>query len=785
MKKISLVGEYKLYQDGSYICPATIPGSDFGNMINHGIIDNPLNTSSEKDFDDIVKPVYYADHTFEKTFSLDEEVLSSSHVDLVIDKVDTICKCFINGQLAFSSENSYLEICVDVKNLLRAGENIIRFDIASPVEFIESMQKKDSIPRNANGIDGAGHLRKPACHFGWDWGPCVPYKYIGDVTLECYESRIENISVKQNIKDSVAEISVTADNVSSMKLIAPEGEEILPENGKFIVENPKLWYSRDLLGNKNPDLYTLVLSNDEQTVEKKIGIRKIELNREKDEYGENFQFVLNGKRVFAKGANLIPFSAIPDFITKETVDYYLEMAVKYNFNMVRVWGGGEYANEYFLSRCDELGILVWQDFQFACLLYPLYNETFKKSVIDEAVQNVKRMTLHPSVALWCGNNEIEAMFSYLPKSMKIVSAYIKYHYEELPEIIAPITDIPYIPSSPLGKAPFSNNTADEVGDTHMWNVWHGLKPLDYYSTRYTRFLSEFGLESLPSMKAIKTFACPKDFDLVSDAFMSHQKCTGGNAKMMFYLKGRFDEPLFFEHLPYMTGIVQAECVQYATEHFRRNKGRCNGSIFWQYNDVWNCPSWAGVDYEGIPKVMMYKCKTFMAPVSVSYKDGKFFAYNDTMQDLDIDFVVNVNNNPQTITTHLPADSIVTLLERKLAKDEYAKVSWDNLEYDIDCIKKLEKANFTVVKSGNQLTIKADTYAKNVFIDCDEILEDNYFCLLPGEERTITFSKPVGDYKIICENNILTRKNTLKKKIDRFVYRLRPENIANYVYYEEN
>ena len=781
MKTISLNGIFNMSTNNGIKCEAKIPGSDFGALINNKIIENPLNTSSQAKFDEIVVPIQNSNAVFEREFEIEESALNFDNVVLHCEQIDTLCKCYVNDQLAFESNNCYHPVDTDIKPLVKAGKNTIKFCIDSAVNYIVEKQNEHKLPKNANGIDGAAYIRKSACHFGWDWGPCVPYKYIGNVEIKCYNKKIENIAIKQSIENGIATVTVNADNANEIKLIAPNGDEIKGENGKFTIENPELWYPRDLnLRDKQP-LYTVVITNDEDVVEKKIGIRTIELNTSADEFGNNFQFKINGKRVFGKGANLIPFSAIPEFVTNDVVDYYLDLCVKSNFNMLRVWGGGEYASDYLIERCDELGILIWQDFQFACLMYPFYNNDFTQNVLREVEYNVKRLTTHPSLALWCGNNELEVMFSYLPKTMEIVKAYIEFFYHTLPDYIKDITDIPFIPSSPMGDKPFSKNSADEVGDTHMWNVWHGLKPLNYYEKRFTRFMSEFGLESLPSMKAIKTFATKDDFDLASDAFMSHQKCIGGNPKMLFYLQERFNLPKNFEDLPYLTGIVQADCVKSATEHFRRNKGRCNGSIFWQLNDVWNCPSWASVDYEGVPKALMYMATKFCAPITITLYEGKLYAHNDTIFDKKID--LDLNGKVKTI--ELKADSVEIVENVDIKPNEVYVVRWDDEIRIFDNYKKLPKANITAVKNGNQITLKSDVFAKNVYVECDAVADDNYFSLLPNEEKVITFDNNFDKYKIICENNIEFTGGKLKKAIKQFTYRLKPMNIANAFYYEHN
>nr|MCQ2603054.1 hypothetical protein [Clostridia bacterium] len=477
-------------------------------------------------------------------------------------------------------------------------------------------------------------------------GPCVPYSGIlDDIFLKAYNRQIEDIRISQQTSKDISIISASAKNADKITLVCPDGNVISFVDGKATVQNPALWFTREMSGKDTQPLYCVVFENDEETVERKIGLRSLRLDRSKDEYGENFAFVLNGEKVFAKGANLIPFSAIFEDADDQTIEYYVDLAAKSNFNILRVWGGGSYASEKLLSLCDEKGILLWQDFCFACQMYPFDDADFLENVLAEVESNVLRLTTHACLALWCGNNEIETMFPYLAGT-KLMKEYEKFFYHTLPETIKDLTDVDYIPTSPVGEKFLKKTGSDGYGDTHMWSVWHGLKKLDYYSKRYSRFLSEFGLESLPSMSAIKPFAKDeKDFNITSKIFNSHQKCKGGNRKMMFYLLEMFDFPKHFEDLPYLTGITQAKCVRDATVHFRQNKGRCNGSIYWQFNDVWACPSWSSVDFLGVPKALQYDAKKFFAPVLVTFKKkGKkiaAFAHNDTLTSQNVNVKIEM------------------------------------------------------------------------------------------------------------------------------------------------
>lgn len=793
MNIIDLSGSWELQRlsDGKKF-DAVLPGSDIGNLIKAGAIENPLIKGDDKEGERLGEEEY----AFSRSFSLSDDDMNHRFVNIRAGGLDTICSVYINDSLAFKTCNAHTPVNRDIKEFLKAGENTVRLRFHSSVKYIKDRQKQSPITKNNNGIDGAAYLRKPSCHFGWDWGPCLPYcAVVGSIEVKCFNREISGIKINQNTCADASTVTARAENADKITLLDPDGKAVPGSNGTFEVKNPQLWYTRELSGSDCQPLYTVIFENDEETVTKKIGLRSLYLDRSLDDYGENFVFVLNGEKIFAKGANLIPFSAIYEDSDNSTVDYYLDLAVKSNFNILRVWGGGAYAGDYFMEQCDKRGILVWQDFCFACLMYPFYEKDFLDSVLDEVKANVERLTTHPSLALWCGNNEIEQMFNYLPKGSRLMKAYEKFFYHTLPETILPMTEVSYIPTSPVGTKPFKSNTADRVGDTHMWNVWHGLKKLDYYRQRYTRFLSEFGLESLPSMRAIKTFADERELSITSPGFNRHQKCVGGNRKMLFYLTEMFDMPEHFEDMPYITGIIQAECVKNATVHFRQNKGRCNGSVFWQFNDVWNCPSWSSVDFEGVPKALQYKAREFFAPVAVTCKKEKgvavLYAHNDTLKAVELDITAELLN-PSAVkkfSVSLKPNSCCRLGEISVTPNSVLQIKYLNRViteiFAAPGRLRLKKANITTRLDGNVLTLKSDVFAYNVCIESDALPDDNYFSLAPGEERRVRFNGTPGDINIKCTNNISFKKSPVKKMLFRAAYRLEPLNIGNYFYYTYN
>ena len=788
MKILSLDGIFDMHSaDGVFCTKAEIPGSDIGNLIKNGIIENP---AEAPDGEKLACETARKSFIFERAFKVSESDLEYKNAALNFEKLDTLCEVFLNGKKVLSANNAHISYSVDVKNELTAGENKLKLIFASPLEYIEKKQRERAMPPNVNGVNGAMYLRKPNCAFGWDWGPCIPCNSIGSTSIRFFDREVKNITIGQKTQPSVSVIEVTAENADFCSLISPSGEVFEPQmcGGKFVftVKDPELWYTRDLSEKETQPLYTVRVGNDEMTVEKKTGLRTVELIQNKDRYGENFMFSVNGKRVFAKGANVIPFAAIPEYGGKESVRYYTALAAKSNFNMLRVWGGGEYASEEFLDRCDELGILVWQDFCFACMMYPLDDRDFSENVRREAEFNIKRMAHRACLALFCGNNEIEEMNAAFVNLTGLRKAYVDYFYGILPETVKKFSAVPYIPTSPVGKAPFSHNSDESLGDSHMWAVWHGLMPSDWYSGRYARFLSEFGMESLPSLKAISTFA-PGEKSVYSKPFLAHQKCRDGNRKLMYYLCERFSYDVDFSLLPYLTGILQADCIQAASEHFRRNKGRCNGSVFWQFNDVWNAPSWSAVDFEKVPKALMYKARRFFAPLALSYSAGALFLVNDTLTDKKISAVIRKYKNGhlrfETEKTFVSAgDSVMKICGIELFENELITAEINGTRYVFDNIPTLAHAEISAAVSGETVVLSSDTYAKNVCIECDGIPDDNYFSLMPGEVKTVKIDGGTGNLRVLCENNIDFKRSSLKKALFRTAYKLKPENFVSMLWH---
>ena len=813
MEKLSLNGKWKmtlLSAKKSYT--ANVPCCDYSAMLDEQAIPDPFYATNEKDCLFISE----SDKIFERSFTVEKSVLEKKNIILSCKMLDTICDVYINDTLVGSGSNAYVGYEFDVKAALKEGENSVKIEFKSPVEYVTQKQKEKPLPRNANGINGVPYIRKPACHFGWDWGINLPFSGImGDIDLLFYNDEITDFNVVQTHENGVVRIDVTAigNGVASGEIITPD-KKIIPlefdgNSASAVIENPQLWWTYELSDKEKQPLYTVKVNS----LTKKIGLRTIKLNREADEFGNNFQFVLNGVPVFAKGANLIPPNAMADRVTTEDIVKLIDDARLANMNMIRIWGGGYYGSDELYNLCDEKGILVWQDFMFACLMYPFYEEDFLNNVKAEISYNVKRLRHHASLALWCGNNEIEFMFAHLPEGQKIVQWYKKFFYEILPqEIRKEDNSTSFIETSPIGRGFRKNITADNWGDTHMWHVWHGSQNLKYYRKRMTRFCSEYGMESLPSMDCIREFAPADELSLYSKTMLYHQKCLSGNSKMFFYLLERYNEPVNFEDLIYFTGLTQMECIRDATEHWRRNKGRCNGSLWWQYNDCWGCPSWSSVDFFGKWKPLMYASKEFNKPFTISFEDKKnsvsIYVINDTLKqkqcklqfgiydfsgnkvfEKSIDLKVDANISKKAVELPLSAvNKKNCYVHASLESD--GKIAAERTTVLMPERKlKLKKANIKCSVINNEIILESDTFARQVFVDVRGVnipLSENGFDLIPNQKKVITLSNNgfinPENVTVKCVNNIECKISPAGRFMYRLKFVLQPINFGNMIYY---
>ena len=825
-----------------------VPGCNYLDLLRLARIPDPFVGTNEKD----VYWVACTDWEYKKAFDCSAELLSCDRIDLECRCLDTICDVYLNEQCIGHGENAHLKYAFSVKPYLQE-HNTIRILFHSPVNYVKEKQAVEKCPRNSNGQDGIPHIRKPQCHFGWDWGPVLPPSGIsGDIAVVGYNrAKISDVCIEQTHSDNSVRLdlhtvldcfSEKTDLYCRVCVLSPENQVLFDETNPLkqgdsaentiVIENPQLWWTRDLSDAETQPLYTVSVEISDENgtvfdkVEKKIGLRTIELNRERDEYGENFQFKMNGVPLFIKGANWIPADSFMNRYTDERLEYDLQ-AVKFsNMNMLRIWGGGYYESDALYEKCDRDGILVWQDFCFACQPYPFFDETLLENVHKEVEYNVKRLRHHASLALWNGNNEIETMSIAWRTRLNYMEWTEKFFYHILPDWMQSLdTQTPYIPGSPCGTAYMKGFDRDNVGDTHLWAVWHGLQPLTYYRKRMTRFCSEFGFESLPDLKTIETYATPKDYSLTSEVFSAHQKCNSGNMKMAYYITSRFRLPKHFEDYIYLSQICQEECVRDATEHWRRNRGRCNGSMYWQLNDCWPVCSWASMDYFGNYKALQYCAHHFNAPVTLSLEDSadyvKIYGINDTTKTVNaccIQYVLMDFNGKVQTTGELCPVELGALESRCLETLQIADLrKYGNLkkcvlvvrlycnqevisqktllfspEKDLHLPK--TQVQMQVQVQGNQavFTLQSQSYVRFLQIyskSNTQPFSDNYFDLLPGEPKVITQVVPNGttaedlqnDISFFGAGDIVPNGSRLSDFITKAKVFLQPINFGSYMY----
>lgn len=845
METKSLEGKWKFRKIGdSKWRNAVVPGCNYLDLLNENMISDPFKGLNESES----QWVSETDWEYTRNFVLTEEELNNKRVYLTCDRLDTICDIFVNGQFIGHSENCFCRYRQDIKSYLFVGENSIRFVFYSPVNYVKEKRNACPTPINSNGLNGIVHIRKPQCHFGWDWGPNLPVSGItGSIRLEFLKgAEIIRVQVEQYHRKGLVTVDVRlrVRNYSApvthgwIIIRDPDGNELYSEKGRSAsvrIPNPQLWWTKELSGKDKQPLYTVearIYDDELGLIDKriqKIGLRTIELDRSDDEYGQNFQFKLNGVPLFIKGANLIP----PDsFITRFDGDKLSKLldAVQFsNMNMIRVWGGGYYGSDELYNMCDERGILIWQDFQFACQAYPFFDDSFLENVKREVSDNVQRLVNHPSLALWCGNNEIEDMHMSWAHMKKYVDYTEKFFYHILePEIRKYDIYTPYIPGSPIGTSHNVGVQSDNVGDTHLWGVWHGLQPMDYYRKRMTRFCSEFGFESLPDLKTIKTFAEPKDYSLSSPVFKAHQKCANGNDKMVYYIASRFNLPERFVDYIYLSQITQQECISDATEHWRRNRDRCHGAMYWQLNDCWPCCSWSGIDYYGNYKALQYKARMFNAPLSISAenvkKNGenllKVYLINDYPHRFGVNIKVEifdfekgvVESYRRRITAKSCRSSYVYRIDVDELKSRYdlkrtgIRIAVNNLgscanekiylfdkEKNLSLPKAKLKCKIKICDDYLDIDVSSDKFARFVKLESlnsSEPFSDNFFDIIPNVSKNVRVKRDPSlspreqaeGIRIFSLSDIRPSKDIISNSFNKYKVFLSPLNISNAIYH---
>ena len=615
---------------------AQVPGCIHLDLRRHGLIPDPFYGANELDLAWIERE----DWAYRTHFDVDKATLQHEIVELVADGLDTVAVISLNGQPIGRSENMFAAVRWAVEDFLKVGRNELLIEFASPLRYVQNKHRPDDYREVCDPVGGAALIRKEQCSFGWDWGARFPTSGVWrDIRLEAWDTaRWQAVRVEQEHRED-GSVSLTwtgrivephpedvIDELSYKSRLLFGGEVVAEARGEgaaLVVAAPKLWWPH---GHGAQPLYTLEVSlldhEDDDVVldvwTRRIGLRTIVLDRHDDEYGESFQFVVNGQPIFAKGANWIPAHCFVAGLKRVDYDELLTDATEAHMNMIRVWGGGIYESEDFYDLCDEKGLLVWQDFMFACALYR-GDEEFLALIEAEAEYQVQRLSHRACLALWCGNNELEQRHEDILASEARTDAYEDIFYDLLPGVVEEFDGTtaywPSSPHNPEGWRKGHNN--ENAGDSHFWDVWHARKPVKTYEEKKFRFCSEFGMQSYSSPEVAATFCPPEEFNVFAPAMENHQKNGAGNQIILDYISRLYRFPKDFESLSYLSQLNQLYCLKVGIEHFRRSMPRTMGALYWQLNDCWPVFSWSSVEFGGKWKALHYGARRFFGPALVS------------------------------------------------------------------------------------------------------------------------------------------------------------------------
>lgn len=780
---------------------ARVPGTVYTDLLRNGNMEDPY----WKDNEDAICSLMEKDYEYQCTFQ-GEETEDLSNAFLRFEGLDIVADIYLNNVHVGNAESMHRTWEYPVKEVLSPGENTLKVVFHSPLKFIAQAYKKYGNIGNDDTYEGFMHLRKAHYMFGWDWGAHLPDAGIFRPVFLCSVShgRIDSVYIRQQHEENKCTLKFKGDCIREtpgeyqwrVLVTAPDGQKYetalsAEGEGQLVIEDPELWWPNGL-GDQplyQVEAQLLYEGNVEDTWKKRIGLRTMTMQRKKDQYGESFAHEVNGKAFFAMGADYIPEEHLLGRRCEEKTRRLLEDCRLANFNVIRIWGGGFYPDDWFFDICDELGLVVWQDFMFACSVYELTPE-FEANIRKEFADNIKRLRHHASLGLWCGNNEMEMFVDercWVTKASE-VRDYLFMYERIIPEVLGEYDpETFYWPASPSSGGSFDNPNDPDRGDVHYWKVWHGNRPFSEYRKHFFRYASEFGFQALPSKKTIETFTDdPDDWNLFSYIMEKHQRNYGANGKIMNYMQQTYRYPGDFDTVIYASQLLQADAIRYGVEHFRRNRGRCMGAVYWQLNDCWPVISWSSIDYTGRWKALHYYAKRFFAPVMISCQEESWLTQeanmnrqhfqfeksihlnvtNETLGDKEILVKWYVRNAAAEILREeqamiqVPAQESVWLPKEELPEidvfTQYVSFeAWENgkcisegtVIFSYPKYFRYENPELSCKVEGNQITVSSPVYAKSVEIlneQEDLVLSDNYFDL-NGDSRTVEIlrGKPEG------------------------------------------
>ncbi len=772
--------------------PATVPGDVHLDLLQNKLIPDPFYRDNESR----LQWIENANWEYHTLFSVTSEMLRHQHIDLDFKGLDAYCEVYVNDHLVLTADNMFREWRVDIKSQLKEGANSLRVVFPSPIAAAAKVAAKDPW-REKTKTQEKTYIRKAAYEYGWDWGPRFVTSGIWrPVNLELWDdARISDLYIHQkDVTAEVAHLNAEVEVTSAFAGQAKLAVDFLQAGKKaeatrsvtlhpginnidlpIDIDRPELWYPA---GYGAPAMYKfhaeLTLGKKvEDEAETRAGLRSVVLRRDVDKWGRSFEFLVNGIPVFGKGADVIPFDSFPSRVTTAQYRKVLQSARDANMNMIRHWGGGYYEMQEFYDICDELGIMIWQDFMFGNDWQPGTYD-FKLEVQKEAAYQVTRLRNHPSIIAWSGNNETEEAFYWegrpdLPADvrMRMWQDYLTLFSGVLARTVARLNpETPFWPSSPSSDYE-ELSPSYQSGDMHDWSVWHGNAEFTDYEKHFGRFVTEYGFQSFPELRTIEAFTTPEDREnIFTPVMLAHQKNNSGNSIIRDTMLRYYGEPKDFESFLYASQVQQAEAIKIGAEHMRRQRPRTMGSIFWQLNDCWPVASWSSLDYFGRWKALHYYARRFYSPLLVSphIEQGKLnvSVVSDKttpvsgqlrLRLLSLDGkgireekeAVSIPALSSKVYLDLPLEE---LLARRDTTDMFGAVDLtvgdEKVSSNVIFFAPVKQVKFQASKidvvwskanDGYLLKLSSPVLARGVYVsfkDMDVPVSDNYFNLLPNE-----------------------------------------------------